>query len=88
MSDKISDITKRENWQSLEARREQKDKRTLFKIYEQSLEVNYKLFVQRNLNYNTRHGNIRYTINTEAMRNSFFNRTLDTPLGELIVEQN
>ena len=85
--DKITDHMKIENWQSLEARRQQKDQRTLFKIYEQSLELNYKLFVQRNENYNTRNGNIRHTINTEAMRNSFFNRTLNTPLGELIVEQ-
>jgi hypothetical protein len=74
--DRISDKMQELNWPTLQERRDQKDKNTLFKIYEGTLNVNYERFNLKNTNYNTRHGIIRHTINSDAMKYSFFNRTI------------
>lgn len=64
-------------WLTLEERRDNKDTRTLLKIYSQSLRVNYEQFTNTNEHYNTRHGEAQHHINTDAMKTSFFNRTLN-----------
>ena len=61
------------DWHSLESRREMKDLRTLHKIKTQELKLS---FSRSNEHYNTRGNNIRHTINSSAMKNSFFNRVL------------
>ena len=59
------------NWPTLEDRRKLKDCHT------HDLEVNYKLFTLVNSSRNTRRENIRHAINTDAMKYSFFNRTVE-----------
>ena len=64
------------DWQSLEYRRNAKDRRTLDKILGNDLTVDYKKFTITNKYHGTRSANIRHQINTDAMKYSFFNRTM------------
>ena len=74
--DNISSEMIRRDWHPLESRREMKDLRTLHKIKTQELKVSFNRFTRTNEHYNTRGNNIRHTINSSAMKNSFFNRVL------------
>lgn len=74
--DNISSEMIRRDWHPLESRREMKDLRTLHKIKTQELKVSFSRFTRSNEHYNTRGNNIRHTINSSAMKNSFFNRVL------------
>ena len=65
------------NWPTLEDWRKLKDCHTLEKILSHDLEVNYKLFTLVNSGHNTRRANIRHTINTYAMKYSFFKSTME-----------
>ena len=65
------------DWPTLEDWRKLEDFHTLEKILTLDLEVNYKLFTVVNSSHNTRRANIRHTINTDAMKYSFFNRTME-----------
>ena len=73
----ISSAMEEFNWPTLENRRKLKYCHTLEKILAHNLEVNYKLFTPVNASHNTRRANIRHTINTDAMKHSFFNRTME-----------
>ena len=70
-------LWKKFNWPTLEDRRKLKDCHTLGKTLTHDLEVNSKLLILVNLSYHTRSANIRHTINTDAMKYSFFNRTME-----------
>ena len=73
----ISSAMKEFNWPPLEDRRKLKDCHILEKILTHELEVNYKLLPLVNLSHNNAcRANIRHTINTDAMKYSFFNRTM------------
>ena len=74
--DNISSEMIRRDWHPLEYRREMKDLRTLHKIKTQELKVSFSRFTRSNEHYNTRGNNIKHTINSSAMKNSFFNRVL------------
>jgi hypothetical protein len=75
--DSISKEMERAGWPTLLSRRVSKDKKTLDKILSNQLAVDYARFTQHNNAYNTRGGNIRLNINSEPMKHSFFNRTVN-----------
>lgn len=75
--DSISSQMEKAKWHTLAIRRAQKDQKTLHKILTDQLKVDHQLFTQTNTAYNTRNGNIRHTINSQAMKFSFFNRTMN-----------
>ena len=65
------------NWPTLGDRSKRKDCHTLEKMLAHDFEVNYKLFTLGNSSHNTCRANIRHTINTDAMKYSFINRTME-----------
>ena len=67
----ISSAMEEFSWPTLEDWRKLKDCHTHGKNLTHDLEVNYKLFTVVNSSHNTRRANIRYTINTDAMKYYF-----------------